>query len=188
MKKICILLTVLGVFILMGCKEDTKTKVYINNPAIDNHSFETGDLVGWKEDSSCFTLEEDLTKMYNSDGRYFAKSSSINKGTLLSKEFVLGDTGYVSFLIGAGEGECYVEFYVDGVLTKTINNPYFANKHDEIMRRMLIDLTDYVGHRIQIKIVDNESVAEYGYLCIDSFDTSVNDADYATYKKVSLEE
>lgn len=187
MKKLFIILFLLTLIPLFGCDNENEEITYVNNPSIDNHSFETGDLSGWKGKIGIFTVEEDLTKRYNSDGRYFIKGSKEEKGTIETKEFILEDTGYVSFLIGAGQGECYIEFYVDGTLTKTVNNLYFNNKKDDIMRRMLIDLTDYIGHKIQIKIVDNESEAEFGYLCVDSFDVSVNEADYATYKKVSLE-
>lgn len=187
MKRILFLLAFLCMFCLASCdKEEEKT--YVNNPAIENHSFETGDLSGWTGEKDYFTLEEDLTKMYNSDGRYFIKSISGEISTLTSTEFILEDTGYVSFLIGAGAGDCRVEFYVDGTLTKSVKNPYFLNKNDDVMRRVLVNLKEYIGHKIQIKIVDNEAVLEFGYLCVDSFDTSVNDADYATYKKVSLEE
>jgi hypothetical protein len=131
MKKMLFIIGFIFCLILLSsCDNDKKSAklrrtTYVINSSIQNASFETGDVTGWDGDFESYIAVEDPTKIHNSDGRYFVKSSKMNVGNLISTTFTLNDTGYISFLIGAGNGECMVEIYSNNQLIKSIKNPYF---------------------------------------------------------------
>ena len=188
-KKICafmLLVSVAGCMtIASACKEESRTYVYA--AAIENAGFERGDLSGWSATGDAFSVSEDSDGSKGAEGRFYLKGSAEKIGELRSETFVLQDTGYISFLIGAGEGDCYVGFYVDNTLVKSVTNPYFNNNRDDAMRRVLVDMKEYLHKKIYIKIVDNASDLLYSYINADAFDVNVTPTDYAVYKGISME-
>lgn len=175
-----VLTCILAATMFVGCSNDKRGYAY--KAAIPNAGFERGDLSGWTVTGDAFSVEESANKSLGQDGRFYVKSSKEGKGELTSAKFTLKDTGYVSFLIGAGEGDCYVAVYADDVLVKEISNPYFEAQKDDVMRRVLVNLTNYVGQQIYFKIVDNSSDMVYSYINVDAFDVNVTVTDKAVYK------
>ncbi len=187
MKKATIVFSVavlLCMTVLLGACGNEQTFKY--KASMANAGFERGDLSGWTATGD-FEVKESPNKAVKQDGRYYVQSSADGKGELVSSTFILQDTGYVSFLIGAGEGDCYVEIYVDGVAVKKVTNPYFTNNQDDVLRRVLVNLTEYIGKEIYFKIVDNSENLLYSYINVDSFDVNVTVTDLAVYKSVSRE-
>lgn len=174
-----------GGFAVSACKKEVRSYVY--SASIENAGFERGELSGWTAEGETFAVAEDSDGSKGAEGRYYLQGSKEKTGKLRSASFTLGDTGYVSFLIGGGEGECYVEFYAENTLVKSVGNPYLNNHRDDAMRRVLIDMKNYVGKEIYIKIVDNASDLVYSYINADAFDVNVTPTDYAVYKRISME-
>lgn len=171
-------------FMLVSCNTDKQTYAYY--ATIPNAGFERGDLSGWTVDGD-FTVQESSNKTLRQNGRYYAQSSNVGKGEITSSRFTLQDTGYISFLIGAGNGDCYVAVYADNVLVKKISNPYFTVNRDDVMRRVLVNLTEHKGKEIYVKIVDNSTDLLYSYINVDAFDVNVTVTDKAVYKSISIE-
>ena len=76
---------------------------------------------------------------------------------------------------------------MDDTLVKSVTNPYFNNNRDDAMRRVLVDMKEYLHKKIYIKIVDNASDLLYSYINADAFDVNVTPTDYAVYKGISME-
>lgn len=170
--------------LLSACSEEEREYAY--KASIENAGFERGDLSGWTVEG-VFEIKESPNKKAKQDGRYYVQSTADGKGELTSGSFKLQDTGYVSFLIGAGDGDCYVAIYADGVMVKQVYNPYLANYSDDTLRRVLVNLQEHIGKEICFKIVDNSENLLYSYIVVDAFDVNVTVTDKAVYKSISLE-
>lgn len=180
MKKALLLVAAfLFVLPMAGCAE---SREYAYSPSIENAGFERGDMSGWTQTGDAFAVSEDADGRYGAETRYFLQGKAAGTGELVSGEFTLGNTGYVSFLIGAGEGDCHVDLCEGDTVIKRIENPYFAEYNDDRMRRVLVDLREYIGKNISIKIVDNCSDLMYSYINTDDFDVNVTETDLAVYK------
>ena len=178
MKKTALALTALLMLLpLAGCAE---ARGYVYSPAIENAYFERGDLTGWTVTGD-FSVTEDPDGRLGAETRYLAQSSAEGTGELVSSSFTLGGTGYLSFLIGAGDG-CYVDVCEGDAVLLRVENPYFAQYGDGRMRRVLIDLRPKIGQDIVLKIVDFCSDSEYSYINVDDFDVNVTETDLAAYK------
>lgn len=179
-KALFLIASILFVFTLAGCAEE---RSYVYYPSIENPGFERGDTSGWTQTGDAFTVSEDANGTYSAAARYFLQGKAEGTGELVSGEFTLGNTGYVSFLIGAGEGDCHVDICEGDTVIKRIENPYFTDYTDDRMRRVLVDLRESIGKTIFIKIVDNCSDLMYSYINTDDFDVNVTETDLAVYKE-----
>lgn len=179
--------------VCFGC-DGCGAREYRTVSAIENASFETGDLSGWTAEGNAFTADSvveasaDMRPQIN--GRYYlsgAAAATGATGTLTSTPFVLQDTGYVSFLIGGGKDTelCYVAICTDGgEEVKRVGNTRFTP--DGGLTRVLIDLRERLNQTLIIKIVDKNDKNDYSYLEADGFDVNVTETDLAVYGKNSL--
>ena len=162
---------------------------------IINGGFETGDLTGW-------TLEGEIGEVTNASG-WWAENLPYNKkgahlfsgvyteagkGTLTSSAFVVGGSGYITFMLGGGANplECYVSIidaetgeelvrYANRLFNDKgigiINNG--SNLANMVMYKA--DLSEFMGRSLKIRVVDN-ATNNWGLITVDSFVTYYKDA------------
>ena len=166
---------------------------------VENGSFETGDLTGWTyefedenmpigvvSNASTWWIE---ALPYNKKGDYLFTGADHErgKGYLLSSEFEIGGLGYITFLLGGGKNpkDCYIAI-VDSTTGEEIARYYnelyidngigLINRGSNMMNMVQYkaDLSEYIGKKVQIKVVDNAS-SDWGLVAIDSFTTYYED-------------
>lgn len=133
--------------------------------------------------------------LFNKAGSFFLNgwsSGESNTGTLTSSTFTLGGSGFISYKLGGGKNKelCFIEFIdasTNEVLAKTYNqkfkdagksyyylgeprdlakdNVYLANMVD-----YKLDLSNYIGRDIYIRITDN-ATSDWGLMFVDDFIT-----------------
>lgn len=151
---------------------------------IKNPSFESGSIGGWTALGEAFSSEcisfNDKAKdgsSYNKVGDFFlcGEDSPLGStGTLTSVEFTLKGNGNIGFLLGAGRDVdlCYVAL-VDArgkELVKRGNDYFYENNNPSLMNRLVLDCKSYIGKKVRIQIVDNDSRTNgYNYLNVDDF-------------------
>ena len=171
---------------------EAKDKYHIKNPG-----FETGSLGGWTiVEGDAFSHEgvnnestwwnENIT--YNRDGNYhYGYYNPSGTGILRSSVFELGGKGFISFKLGgcADQGSTYIRFMRvtsgEPVVAAKVSNAQYKNEqfpfvpmkmHLLNMVQYYIDLSEYVGERLYIEIVDNNSSSDdLGAMTFDSFET-----------------
>ena len=139
--------------------------------------------------------------LYNKAGSFFLsgwKTGEINTGSLTSSSFVLGGSGYVTYRLGGGKNKesCYIEFIdatTDEVLAKTynqkfkeINKPYYYLGYPKNLEEdgvfaanmvtYKVDLSNYIGREIKIRITDM-ATNDWGLLFVDDFITYYENVD-----------
>ena len=136
--------------------------------------------------------------LYNKQGSFFvgpdfSNGQEANTGTMTSSSFLLGGCGFVTYRLGGGKNRtlCHVEFLdadnADAVIATTYNQMFheMGAKHyymgypqdlstDGVylanMAQYKVDLHEYIGHNIKIRLVDN-ATNEWGLLTADEFIT-----------------
>ena len=149
--------------------------------------------------------------LFNRQGSFFLsgwKGGEANTGTLTSSSFTLGGSGYVTYRLGGGKNKdlCYIEFVdsdTDEVLATTYNQKFKGiNKsyyylgypinlaNDGVfaanMVEYKVDLSEFIGRNIKIRIVDN-AVSDWGLMFVDDFVTYYETADLVPGTCVSAE-
>ena len=149
---------------------------------IENGGFESGDLTGWSAEGNAFSdagisdsLLTDDGKDSNKEGTYyFSKYAEEKEGTLLSGEFVIGGSGFITFRLGGAmnEGLTYVSV-VESATGKELfrfGNTEFDPSESDVLKAYKADLSVALGKTARIKITDR-STANCGYICFDDFVT-----------------
>lgn len=160
-----------------GCGKDASEDKDIKNAAADivNGSFEaeheSGQWVGWTRSGSSFNVRglSDVTEMngveMEKDGTFFfcgtAADNPAMKGTLTSDVFTLGGNGFITFKMGGGKNteKMYVEFFEEGndaAIAKVANTDCDGIFITDHLITKVVNLSDYVGKNIYIKITDND--------------------------------
>lgn len=145
---------------------------------------ETGKWSGWTREDAAFNVRGlvDAEKingavMEKSGTYYFAGCEGGNpamRGTLTSDSFKLGGNGFITFKMGAGMDteKCYVEFIDasnDTVLAKVANEDCDGLFITDHLITKIVDLSEYIGKTIYIKVTDNDDGFEFSYLNLDAF-------------------
>ena len=138
--------------------------------------------------------------LFNKGGSFFLNGwvgGEINTGTLTSESFTLGGSGFITYKLGGGKNKelCHIEFVdasTNDVLATTYNQKYKGiNKsyyylgypkdlaEDGVYAANMVDykvdLSEYIGHEIYIRIVDNAE-NDWGLLFVDEFITYYENA------------
>ena len=148
---------------------------------IQNGGFETGDLTGWVIlDGTALTRAAIVpTSQYYwtdravyGEGEYYLDGSnngSIQEsltGAIRSSKFTLGGDGYITFMIGAGNGGSYVALCdgsTDEELIK-VTNDYFSDPALALtLLRMYMDASDYIGRVVYLKVADANDGSNGGF-------------------------
>ena len=162
-----------------------------------NGGFESGDLTGWTLEGQTIgkvTNDSgwwDARFPYNKKGQYLfsgivdegAGVLESNKGTLTSSAFVVGGSGYITYLLGGGGNplECYLSV-IDATTEEEVAR--FSNKWFTDLGTGLInngsnlanmvwykaDLSEFMGRTLKLRLVDNATNG-WGLLTADSFVT-----------------
>jgi beta-fructofuranosidase len=147
-----------------------------------NGDFELGSLEGWETTGSAFSdsnisfQKRDENQLeYRQQGIYFYFGGKGNlgelTGTMTSSPFVLKGNGIVGFLVGGGGDPTltYISFInsKDEELIRVGNENF--NGTDQ-MFRMTVDLSDYLGETIRVKVTDMDLMNDgFNYINVDDF-------------------
>lgn len=161
---------------------------------IENGGFETGDLTGWILDGAIGEITnasgwwaENLP--YNKKGAWLLSGiyNEAAKGTLTSSAFVLGGSGYITYMLGGGGNplECYISIIdaeTEEELVRFANRLFSDNgigiiNNGSNLANMVMykaDLSEFMGRSLKIRIVDNSN-SNWGLITADSFVTYYKD-------------
>lgn len=174
---------------------------------IQNGGFETGDLTGWVIlDGTALTRAAIVpTSQYYwtdravyGDGEYYLDGSNNGTiqesltGAIRSSKFTLGGDGYISFMMGSGNGGSYVALCdgnTDEELIK-VENTYFSDPALALtLLRMYIDGSEYIGRVVYLKVVDanDGSNGGFAFINVDDFRVSLTKEDVAALEVEQME-
>ena len=174
---------------------------------IVNGGFETGDFTGWLiVDGTALTVAGIVpTSQYYwtdrsvyGDGEYYLDGSNNGAtqesltGAIRSTKFTLGGDGYISFMMGAGNGGSYVALCdgdTDEELIK-VENTYFSDPALALtLLRMYMDASDYIGKVVYLKVVDanDGSNGGFAFINVDDFRVSLTADQVAELEVEQLE-
>lgn len=174
---------------------------------IQNGSFETGDLTGWVtlEGSALSRASIVPTSQYYwtdravyGEGEYYLDGN--NNGTIAenltgairSSKFTLGGDGYISFMIGSGNGGSYVAL-CDGNTDEeliVVHNDYFSDPALALtLLRVYMDASEHIGKVVYLKVVDanDGSNGGFAFINVDDFRVSMTTAEVAALEVEQLE-
>lgn len=159
---------------------------------IVNGGFETGDLTGWLIlDGTAISRAGVVptSQMYWGDrsvygeGEYYFDGSNNGAiqenllGAIRSTKFTLGGDGYISFMIGAGNGGSYVAL-CDGNTDEeliVVHNDYFNDPALALtLLRVYMDASEYIGKVVYLKVVDDNDGSKGGFAFINVDDFRVS--------------
>ena len=174
---------------------------------IQNGGFETGDLSGWMIlDGTALTRAAIVpTSQYYwtdravyGEGEYYLDGSnngSIQEsltGAIRSTKFTLGGDGYISFMMGSGNGGSYVALCdgnTDEELIK-VTNDYFSDPALALtLLRMYMDGSAYLGKVVYLKVVDanDGSGGGFAFINVDDFRVSLTKDEVAALEVEQME-
>jgi hypothetical protein len=144
--------------------------------------FEDGTLRGWTKSGTAFdsqptqggasvpgaALEHEGMYRVSSYGKHGGVQGEAPTGTLTSAPFSI-PAGKLTFLVGGGSGYgTRVALYVTDPLESPVRVYSASGRNSETMRRVVWDLTPYVGKKGFIRIIDSASGA-WGHISVDDF-------------------
>ena len=177
-------------------KEEFGPKPFVEDETsndIVNGGFETGDLTGWLIlDGTAISRAGIVptTQYYWGDrsvygeGEYYFDGSNNGAtqesllGAIRSTKFTLGGDGYISFMIGCGNGGSYVALCdgnTDEELIK-VTNDYFNDPALALtLLRTYMDAHEYIGRVVYLKVVDanDGSSGGFAFINVDDFRVSL---------------
>ena len=174
---------------------------------IQNGSFETGDLTGWVtlEGTALTRAAIVPTSQYYwtdravyGEGEYYLDGSNNGAiaenllGAIRSSKFTLGGDGYISFMIGSGNGGSYVAL-CDGNTDEELivmHNEFFSDPSLALtLLRVYMDASEYIGRVCYLKVVDanDGSNGGFAFINVDDFRTSLTLDEVAALEVEQLE-
>ncbi len=176
---------------------------------ITNGDFETGDFTGWmildSENLALTVANVVPTSQYYWDdrsvygqGNFYLDGSNNGAtlesltGAIRSTKFTLGGDGYITFMMGAGNGGSYVAICdgnTDEELIK-VENTYFSDPALALtLLRMYVDASEYIGKVLYIKVVDanDGSNGGFAFINVDDFRVSLTKDEVAALEVEQME-
>lgn len=174
---------------------------------IQNSSFETGDLTGWMIlegtalTRSCIVPTSQYywtDRAVYGEGEFYLDGSNNGAiaenltGAIRSSKFTLGGDGFISFMIGSGNGGSYVAL-CDGNTDEellVVYNDYFSDPALALtLLRMYMDASEHIGKVVYLKVVDanDGSNGGFAFINVDDFRVSMTRAEVAALEVEQLE-
>ena len=174
---------------------------------IVNGGFETGDLTGWKvlEGTALTRAAIVPTSQYYwgdravyGEGEFYLDGSNNGTiqesltGAIRSTKFTLGGDGFITFMMGSGNGGSYVALCdgnTDEELIK-VTNDYFSDPALALtLLRMYMDASEYIGRVCYLKVVDDNdgSKGGFAFINVDDFRVSLTKEEVAALQVEQLE-
>ncbi len=174
---------------------------------IENGGFETGDLTGWKtlEGKAISVAGVVPTSQYYwtdrsvyGDGNYYFDGNNNGAiaenltGAIRSQKFTLAGDGFITFMMGCGNGGSYVALCdgeTDEELIK-VENTYFNDPARALtLLRMYMDASQYIGKVVYLKVVDanDGSSGGFAFICVDDFRVSMTRDEVAALEVEQME-
>ena len=174
---------------------------------IQNGSFETGDLTGWVtlEGTALTRAAIVPTSQYYwtdravyGEGEYYLDGSNNGAiaenllGAIRSSKFTLGGDGYISFMIGSGNGGSYVAL-CDGNTDEeliVVHNEFFSDPSlARTLLRVYMDASEHIGKVVYLKVVDanDGSNGGFAFINVDDFRVSMTLDEVAALEVEQLE-
>ncbi len=172
---------------------------------IENGGFETGDLTGWKTLEGTALVKNGVVstgqyywedRSVYGEGEYYLDGSNNGAiaenltGAIRSTKFTLGGDGYISFMIGAGNGNCYVAL-CDGATDEELlvmHNDYFSDPSLALtLLRVYMDASAYLGKVVYLKVVDANDGGGFAFLNVDDFRVSLTKDEVAALEVEQME-
>lgn len=174
---------------------------------IQNGSFETGDLTGWVTLEGTALTRAAIAptsqyywtdRMVYGEGEYYLDGSNNGviaenlTGAIRSSKFTLGGDGYISFMIGSGNGGSYVAL-CDGNTDEeliVVNNEFFSDPSLALtLLRVYMDASEHIGKVVYLKVVDanDGSNGGFAFINVDDFRVSLTTAEVAALEVAQLE-
>lgn len=175
--------------------------------AIVNGGFETGDLTGWLLlDGTALTRAAIVptSQMYWNDrmvygeGEYYLDGSNNGAiqenltGSIRSTKFTLGGDGFITFMMGSGNGGSYVAL-CDGNTDEELikqENTYFSDPALALtLLRFYMDASEYIGRVCYMKVVDanDGSNGGFAFINVDDFRVSMTRDEVAALEVEQME-
>lgn len=182
---------------------------FAENPAsttIVNGGFETGDLTGWKLlegrafRESCVVPTSQYyweDRLVYGEGNYYFDGSNNGAvresltGVMRSTRFTLAGDGWISFMMGCGNGNCYVAL-CDGNSNEELivqRNKAFSDPALPLtLLRVYMDASEYLGRIVYLKVVNNNPAATgFAFLNVDDFRVSLTREEVAALEAEQIE-
>ena len=174
---------------------------------IENGGFETGDLTGWLLlDGTALTRANVVpTSQYYwtdravyGEGEYYLDGSNNGAtqesltGAIRSTKFTLGGDGYITFMMGSGNGGSYVAL-CDGNTDEELikqENTYFSDPALALtLLRFYMDASEYIGRVCYLKVVDanDGSKGGFAFINVDDFRVSMTADEVAALEVEQME-
>lgn len=174
---------------------------------IQNGGFENGDLSSWLilEGTALTGAAIVPTSQYYwsdravyGEGEYYLDGSNNGAiqenltGAIRSTKFTLGGDGYISFMMGSGNGGSYVALCdgnTDEELIK-VTNDYFSDPALALtLLRMYMDASEYIGRVVYMKVVDanDGSNGGFAFINVDDFRVSLTKDEVAALEVEQME-
>ena len=159
---------------------DTTYKATDINYQLFNYGFEN-DLDGWTRSGDEFahvTTADNYfaNRPYNRVGNKllsgvedYAAGNGLEgwQGSLMSATFTVGGSGWISFMLGGGNNNCYIEI-VDALTGQSLKQYVNGHRDEAVMFRNYADLSAFMGRAVRIRICDYAS-NDWGCISVDDF-------------------
>ncbi|MBQ5987009.1 MAG: hypothetical protein IJL59_07065 [Clostridia bacterium] len=174
---------------------------------IQNGGFETGDLSGWMllEGTALTRAAIVPTSQYYwtdravyGEGEYYLDGSNNGAiqesltGAIRSSKFTLGGDGFITFMMGSGNGGSYVAL-CDGNTDEELikqENTYFSDPALALtLLRFYMDASEYIGKVCYLKVVDanDGSKGGFAFINVDDFRVSLTKDEVAALEVEQME-
>lgn len=183
-------------------------KPFEEDPAattIVNGGFETGDMTGWLllEGKALTVAGIVPTSQYYwndravyGEGAYYLDGSNNGAipesatGAIRSQKFTLAGDGYITFMMGAGNRNCYValcDAETDEELIVQENTSFADPSLALTLLRYYMDASAYLGKVVYLKVCDANDTSAFAFLNVDDFRVSLTAEEVAALEVEQME-